>query len=335
MLTETFTEKTMKGEREVVYSLVPPYPTNLSLTLTDACNHRCITCHNTYYYAKEGYNHKMSKELAFSIMEQAYNLGAREVGLHGGGPCEPFLSPILEDSILYAKEMGYTYIYLTTNGSLATKDRLKKCFENGLHSIRFSINAGNKETYKLFHGIDCFDKAVQAVQNANELRKEMGLDIILTVSFVQTKINQEQFEQLKDLLKDSIDSIYKWDAKNGGGMLYEQMKDGIVLPNDIDILFHVHSKKGNLLVCPQPFNRFAVNAEGYLNTCCAGFKNYMSVADLNKVTLKESWENPVFKKIRQILIDNNIPKNIQCYNCLNNANEQIKPLLEIRLPKYD
>jgi MoaA/NifB/PqqE/SkfB family radical SAM enzyme len=328
MQVETFTEKLMKCERETVYSLVPPYPTNLSLTLTDACNHKCITCSNAYYRGG-GDNHKISKELAFSIMEQAYNLGAREVGLHGGGPCEPFLSPILEDSVLHAKKMGYTYIYLTTNGSLATKDRLKKIFENGLHSIRFSINADNRETYKAFHGVDNFDKAVKAVRIANELRKEMELDIILTVSFVQTKINEGQFDKLKKIFSDTIDSIYKWEARNNNGILYEQMKEGIVLPNSLDGLFDLHSKKGNMYVCPQPFNRFQVNAEGYLNSCCVGFRNYMSIADLNKVTLKDAWENPVFQKLRQMLIDNNIPKNIQCYNCLNNTNEQMEPLLNL------
>jgi MoaA/NifB/PqqE/SkfB family radical SAM enzyme len=325
MQVEILTGKTMKAEREVIYSLVPPYPTNLSLTLINACNHRCITCLNGYFQERII---KMPKELAFSIMEQAYILGAREVGLHGGGPCEPFLSPILEESVLYAKTLGYSYIYITTNGSLATKDRLRKIFENGLHSIRFSINACNRETYKAFHGVDDFDKAVQAVRVANELRIEMGLDIILTVSFVQTRINHGQFEQVKKIFNNIIDSIYCWEAKNSAGVMYEQMKKGIVLPNDLDNLFSIHSKKENISVCPLPFNRFQISANGYLAACCAGIKN-TCIADLNKIPLKDAWQDSIFLKLRQMLMDNDIPKNLQCYNCLNNTNEQISPLLEV------
>ena len=325
MQVETFTDKTMKTEREVEYSLVPPYPTNLSLTLINACNHRCITCSNGYSQERIL---KMPKELAFSILEQAYDLGAREVGLHGGGPSEPFLSPILEESVLYAKTLGYTYIYLTTNGSLATKDRLRKIFENGLHSIRFSVNACDRETYQAFHGVDDFDKAVLAVRIAHELRLEMELDIILTVSFVQTGINNGQFEQVKKIFSDTVDSIYCWEAKNGAGVMYEQMKSRIVLPNDLENLFILHSKKGNLSVCPLPFNRFQIGANGYLAACCAGIKN-LCIADLNRVSLKDAWQDKVFQKLRQMLMDNDIPKNLQCYNCLNNTNEQIRPLLEV------
>ena len=47
----------------------------------------------------------------------AYELGTREVGMYATG--EPFIVPELASYIKLAKDIGYTYVYLTSNGALA------------------------------------------------------------------------------------------------------------------------------------------------------------------------------------------------------------------------
>jgi molybdenum cofactor biosynthesis enzyme MoaA len=80
----------------------------------------------------------MSNEKAFDILSQAYKLGVREVGFYLVS--EPFMAKNLEACVAYAKQTGYEYIYLTTNGAMATKDRMERLLLNGLDSIKFSIN---------------------------------------------------------------------------------------------------------------------------------------------------------------------------------------------------
>lgn len=47
--------------------------------------------------------------------------------------------PDLPDYIAKAKEIGYTYVYLTSNGSLATPTKMRAVIDAGLDSLRFPL----------------------------------------------------------------------------------------------------------------------------------------------------------------------------------------------------
>ena len=109
------------ADRDELYSLEPPFPkSNFLMELSNACNHACIFCAHQKMRRKVG---KIDKNLAFDILQQAYDLGTREVGFYATG--EPFLVPDLPEYIKKAKDIGYTYVYLTSNGSLATPEKIR------------------------------------------------------------------------------------------------------------------------------------------------------------------------------------------------------------------
>lgn len=62
-------------------------------------------------------------------------------------------------------------MYITTNGMLANKNRVKALFDSGLDSIKFSINSIEKENYKNVHGVNCFEKVVENLRNAYYMKK--------------------------------------------------------------------------------------------------------------------------------------------------------------------
>ena len=110
-----------KADRDELYCLEPPFPkTNFLMELSSACNHACIFCAHNKMQRKVS---KMDKAKGFDILQQAYDLGTREVGFYATG--EPFLIPELPEYIAEAKRIGYTYVYLTSNGSLATPERIR------------------------------------------------------------------------------------------------------------------------------------------------------------------------------------------------------------------
>jgi len=248
----------------------------------------------------------MSLEKAKDILKQAHELGTCEVGFHSMG--EPFLSKDLEAVVLEAKKLGYEYIYFTTNGSLATEERIKKLFLNGLSSIKFSVNAGNAETYQKIHGKDTFQKVIDNIVTANRVREELKTDMSIFVSFIETEINKGQDKDLFDILKDSIDYLYSLPANNQGG--------------------NMNYKTDITTRCSRPFNCFNVTPEGYLNACCMDLHNYLAYADLNKTTLKEAWNNIHIQTLRNQHINETLPENSLCYNCLYNANNKVEPILK-------
>jgi hypothetical protein len=250
----------------------------------------------------------MSLEKAKDILKQARELGTCEVGFHSMG--EPFLSKDLEAAVLEAKNLGFEYIYFTTNGSLATKERIKELFLNGLNSIKFSVNAGNAETYRKIHGRDEFQNVIDNIIATSKIRKELKIDVSIFVSFVETEMNKGQYEDLLSMLKDYIDYLYSYSAHNQGGNMNHK------------------NRRNDIAHCPRPFNCFNITPEGYLNACCMDLHNYLAYADLNKTTLKEAWSNEYIQTLRSQHINGTLPQNNLCYNCLYNTNHKIEPILQ-------
>lgn len=139
--------KELHIDRKISFVERPPFPENMLIELTNACNHKCVFC---------GYNDMTrcrcfaDKEFTLNIIKQAYDEGVREIGFYAIG--EPFLSKDLEEYVAYAKQQGFSYIYLTTNGALATLDRMKILIENGLSSIKFRLMQQVRKSMKKYTG---------------------------------------------------------------------------------------------------------------------------------------------------------------------------------------
>jgi len=65
----------------------------------------------------------MDWDLLCRLLKEMREAGVEEIGLFYLG--ESFLYRKLPDAIAYARELGYPYIFLTTNGRLATPDRVR------------------------------------------------------------------------------------------------------------------------------------------------------------------------------------------------------------------
>jgi len=46
------------------------------------------------------------------------------------------------------QELKFPYVFLTTNGSLATHKWVEACFRAGLDSLKFSVNAADDAQFK-------------------------------------------------------------------------------------------------------------------------------------------------------------------------------------------
>ncbi len=102
--------------------------------------------------------------------KEAYQEGFRGVGYYSTG--EPFVSPNLAgEYVRWAKEIGYDYVYITTNGGAVEFDKIKEVIDAGLDSIKFSINGTNRENYILVHGRDDFDRVIQNLQCTYQYKK--------------------------------------------------------------------------------------------------------------------------------------------------------------------
>ena len=194
-----------------------PFPKkNLLIEVTNQCNNACVFCANRKMTRRKG---MIDSKIVRKVLEECFELGTREVGFYATG--EPLLNINLESYLKLAKDIGYTYIYLTTNGLKANVERVTKIFEAGLDSLKFSINAIDSEKYKFIHGVDCFDIIIRNLKDALELKNTLYSDKKLSVSYIKTKFNDATEIEIKEFFKDMCDEVVISKARNQGGLISE------------------------------------------------------------------------------------------------------------------
>ncbi|MDR3165209.1 MAG: radical SAM protein [Synergistaceae bacterium] len=289
-----------KADREDLYCIEPPFPrTNFLIETSNACNHKCIFCAHQKMRRKVG---KISPELVFNLLKQAYDLGTREVGFYSTG--EPFLAPELPEYIKKAKEIGYEYVYLTTNGALATPERIRGVIDAGLDSIKFSINAPERKMYEFIHGKDDFDTVVEHLRYLNYYREQSNKKFKIFVTGILTRYTEDMKDDYFIVFKGLADEIVFKNVYNQGGYMPE-----------VETLLKCKSDNETYRRCNLPFDAISVTYEGYLSVENADYENMLTVADLNKVTLKDAWYGEKMKKIRQAFIDDDLTGLI-CDGCV-------------------
>jgi molybdenum cofactor biosynthesis enzyme MoaA len=288
-------------------SATPPFPRSVLLEVSNLCNHRCVFC---AYPKMTRPGRRMDLAATRKILEDAYALGAREAGFYSGA--EPFTSPDLEAIVRAAKDIGYEYTFISTNGSLATDARLAAIIDNGLDSIKFSINAGDRETYRRIHGQDHFDRVLRALRFSHEYREKTGAPLYISVSFVGIQqggvSNVESRAALEALVRPWVDETLVWSATSENGQMIGLGPSGITAP------------------CVLPFNRVHVSAEGYLRLCCNDYQNYLALVDLAVTPLAEAWNAHVFRQMRQRHLDDRLEGTL-CHNCIKDVNDPIEPVV--------
>lgn len=283
-------------------SLVVNFPTQLRLEPTNACNLRCAFCQNQRTDKKKEF---IDTKSANTILTDAYNAGARDVGFFLFG--EPLLHPELNVLVSDARRLGFSHIYITSNGVLADRERVKSLFEAGLNSLQFSINAANRERYALIHGYDYFDKVMRNFFDAVSLRdmyRSQGKVCIegkggcsVRVSFVHSpdENSKSEMECLKERLAAYCDEFKPREEFRGNGFpIFDAAGEG----------------------CRFPFDIAFVNASAELLLCCHDFQGNTKVADLTEERIAHAWNGPIMQAARKSLLTRDFMKD--CKKCMIN-----------------
>lgn len=293
-----------------------PFPKNCLIELSNACNHRCIFCTNPRMSRGIG---KLDFETYKKFIIQSVALGLEEVGLYATG--EPFITKDLDKYIKFAKDSGISYVYITTNGGLATEEKLKRCISAGLDSIKFSINAGTRETYKLVHGKDDFNKVINNIAFLSRHRKEENLDLKIYASCVVTRYVESEKEALEEKIGDYVDSMVFYDVSPQAGQTLKYY-DLMSIEGKEQV---VKNKPGP---CSMLWNKIHLTCEGYLTLCCVDYENSLTYADININSVSEAWNNNVIMEMRKRHQQQDL-KGTLCHNCLYGEDIEAFPITKI------
>ncbi|NQV82495.1 MAG: radical SAM protein [Rhodospirillales bacterium] len=281
---------------------VPALPKNMMVELSNACNHACVFCPNPDMQRKIG---RIDKNLMFRIMAEAHAGGTSDIGFYTTG--EPFIHKDLTAFTAEAKRIGFVYTYISTNGALATIERASKVIDAGMDSIKFSINAGSRETYAKIHARDEWDLVIGNLRDISNYRHDHAPNLKLYITCVVTQEMEHEVDSIQEMLGPLVDEI--------------------AFDHCTPLAFPDESWAAEGSVCNMPFNRMHVTYEGYLTLCCVDFQNYVAVADLNEMSVADAWASPAFRDIRRRHLDKDLSGTL-CGNCWLGQSEHISPLNE-------
>jgi hypothetical protein len=107
----------------------------LRLESTNHCNFECTFCPHPTMSREKGFMHE---DTVKALLRDAAELGFRSLDLRNFG--EPLIDRRLASFGNYARELGFTKIYIHTNGHLLNAARLDEWAESGITDINLSLS---------------------------------------------------------------------------------------------------------------------------------------------------------------------------------------------------
>ena len=264
-----------------------PAPKSIKVSLDDACQFRCGFC-SRKDAAGSGV---MSWETYTRLVDEMTSEGIAELGLFYIG--EPMMAKNLADAVRYAKNAGIEYVFLTTNGALATRAKVKELMEAGLDSLKFSFNYADGAQIKEVAGVSerNFEKIVRNIKEAREVKDEGGYGCGIYASSIMLDGEQgKRMEAAVERIRPYLDEHYWLPLFSFGGQT--------------DFGAPVRGNPGRLDNMRDPLPCWAVFSEGHITSggdislCCFDSHHRWVVGNLATSSFMDAWNCEAAQELR-------------------------------------
>ena len=227
--------------------------------------------------------------------------------------------PWLSEAIRFAKvECGYPYVFLTTNGTLATADRVRDCMEAGLDSLKFSYNFADAQQFQDVTGVKpnayaadrrAHPAGTRAVRD--EVEASTGHRCGLYASSILYDGEQHAaWQQAVDEIVPHVDEHYWLPLYGQAGLTSGARGTRPTAGNQ--------GRVGALrkpLPCWSLFTEGHITYDGNLSACCFDHDGRFDMGDLNAMSFQEAWHSEKFRALRRANLAENVCGTV-CEKCL-------------------
>lgn len=182
--------------------------------VTDKCNLRCKHCYNADMYFNKKVN-ALSVDDKIEMIKKIANNGFKYLSLLGGEPlaCEDL------DLILKTAKDNNLKVFITTNGTLMSRDIIDMLVKNEVYTIVVSIDGATAESNDNIRGVGSFERATENLRNLNKLIKKYSLNMQTGISTTLTKKNRDDLINMPKLAHElGVDKlIFSTFVESGNG----------------------------------------------------------------------------------------------------------------------
>jgi MoaA/NifB/PqqE/SkfB family radical SAM enzyme len=251
------------------------------------------------------------------ITEEMRTAGVDEIGVFYLG--ESFMAPhLLIDCIKWVKKLGFPYVFLTSNASLARPEFVESCMKAGLNSLKWSVNASDPEQYKTLMQVSpkYFHKSLENIKAAWEVRERGGYKCGLYASSIQ--YDGEQAERMQALLNEHVNPYVD---EHYFLPLFGQMTQQTEERSRELGFVPTAGNQGRVgalrepLPCWAVFTEGHVTAKGILSACCFDADGRFGMGDLTRHSFADAWNSPEFQALRSAHLRKDV-KGTVCEGCM-------------------
>ena len=289
----------------------PPCPRSVKIELTARCNFKCSFCATAM---KLRYKSDMDRGFYLRLLKDLRAAGVEELGMFYLG--ESFLLPWLPEAIEAAKGEGFPYVFLTTNGSLATPEKVKACLRAGLNSLKFSLNFADERQFAEVTGVKgtLFNTVIANVKSAVKVRDAGGYDCGLYASYIN--YDGEQGERMKAVvaeLEPLLDEVYALPLYSQADLVSVAEKDkGWTIKGGNPGRF---ANMREPVPCWSLFTEARVTHDGFLSACCFDHDGRFRMGDLKTTPFMEAWASEKFQQLRRAHLSGDVRDTV-CARCV-------------------
>ena len=291
----------------------PPPPKSVKIELTARCNYRCGFC--ALRMRKEQPKSDMEFGLFERITCEMQAASVQEIGIFYLG--ETLMAPELAiRAVKHVKQIGIPYVFLTTNGSLASAAVVEGLMEAGLDSLKFSMNSYDEEQFAEIVGVktSLFRQSIENLKEAYAIREKRGYRTRLYASSILYDGEQrEKMETLVEEIKPYVDEHYWLPLYSMGSVATQREEELGYRPTAGN-----QGRIGNLvspLPCWSAFTEGHVRSDGKFSLCCFDADGRFTVGDLKQKSFMEVWHSEAFAEVRRAHLKKDVTGTV-CGDCI-------------------
>jgi sulfatase maturation enzyme AslB (radical SAM superfamily) len=291
----------------------------LMIQTTNICNANCIFCAYQYQDRFTPTTGMMSDELYAKTLKEYKDLGGELItftALVG----DPLVDPRFLARFRQAKDAGFQ-VGVITNGILLNKLDLDELF--AIAPIFFCLSTApfEAETYEKIYRSNRYSQLLQGIERLLKRRNELNASFLLSLHF-RSHVPASKVKAYPDFknriapLMTEAEHKSVFTIMNGfdswGGMIEQgDLLQGMKLAKPARIRHRPCNRTFELMV----------QWDGAVRACSCRYTgkersngiDELCVGDMSKSTLKEIWDGPEIRALRQRFVDNNLPA--VCSNC--------------------
>jgi pyruvate-formate lyase-activating enzyme len=301
-ITNRIDAVTKIGDDRISMGGIQPPPKSVKIELTARCNLRCKFCavRTRQYQASDDMNLDFFKK----ITEDMRISGVEEIGLFYLG--EPFMNiDLLESALKWCKEIGFPYVFITSNATIATPDKIERVMAAGLDSLKWSVNFATPEQFKEITTVDgsVMFKAFENIRQAYKIRHAGHFKTVLSASSILYE--GEQQDRMNDILHtyiiNHVDRHY-WLPLYQMSMYRDRIKNELGFMPTAGNMGRIDERTmkptRNPLPCWSAFTEGHVRVDGGLSACCFGADNRFDMGILDGTNFMKMWNSHKFQSLR-------------------------------------